>query len=212
MRHLVGTNINNFDVGVFTSCKNSTDLCILSLQELLHTHSFYFINWERVDMYFDSFLLLDCIPFLLKFLHHLFPNKHVVSIALFDLGLRFLLKLEESVGLLNHRGLLDQKPKVCVSDSSFVHAPVLLYHSYCFYGTLVTLEHKRRNPNTSCNFVFIIDAVKEFIVCWLVYKIDFSTVAKTCYFTSVNIGHLHTWTLKELFNQHKNIWYLAPLL
>lgn len=111
-------------------------------------------------MYFDPFLLLDCVPFLFEFFHHLFPDEHVVAVALFDLGLCFLLKLEESVGLLNHSGLLDQKPKVCVGDSSFVHAPVLLYHSYCFNGTLVTLEHERGNPNTSGNFVFIIDAVK----------------------------------------------------
>lgn len=52
-------------------------------------------------MNLDSFPFLDHGPLLLKFLHHLAPHEHVLSVLLLDAFLRLLLENIEPESLLN---------------------------------------------------------------------------------------------------------------
>ena len=76
----------------------------------------------------------------------------------------------------------------------------------------MTLEHQRRNSDTPAHFIFVIDAVEEFVIAWLINQIDFTPVTQSCYLPTVNIGHLDARVLKKFFNQHQYIGNLAPFL
>jgi len=80
LSHLVGAHIDDLNVRIFASRKNSWDLGVFSLQKLFHGHSFEFVDWERVDMDLHSFALFDLTPFLFEFGHHLAPHEHVLSV------------------------------------------------------------------------------------------------------------------------------------
>jgi len=188
--HLVGTNIDNLDVWVFARSKNSADLSVFTLQKLLHAHAFDFIDRERVYVDLYSPLQFNRWPFLFELFHHLSPNKHVIVVLFLDLCFGLLLKLEKTVRLLDHGGFLNQKSQISVSNSCFVHSPVLLNHYCCLNRPLVALKHKGRDSNALAHFILVIYAVEKLIISWLVGHIDFPSVAKLCYFPTIYVSHL----------------------
>lgn len=89
--HLEWSHVNNFDIRIFKT-KDTAQLCIFSLQELLHRNSFQLFNRHRVDMNLNSSPSLDRWPFFFELIHHFLPYKQRFVCELFNSILCLLLE------------------------------------------------------------------------------------------------------------------------
>ena len=90
---LEGRYIDDIDIRVFDS-EHSGDLCVFSLEELLHGNALELMHGIRIDVYLYALLLLYILPLLLELFLHLPPQIEVLVVDLLDAGLRLLLEEE----------------------------------------------------------------------------------------------------------------------
>ena len=98
-----------------------------------------------------------------ELLHHFFPNEERLVRDGFDSVLCFFLEEVLAEAALDDRGFGHQELKVNVSDSSFVHSPVLLNGCCSKDGSFVSLEHERGDFDFLSNFLFVDDAIEKLL-------------------------------------------------
>ena len=106
--HLEWRNVDDINVWVFRS-KDSTDLRVLSLQELVHRDTLCLFYRERVDMDLDALPGLYCRPLLSEFFHHLLPHEKGLVSELIHTLFGMFLKLIQSEAALDDRSFGHQK-------------------------------------------------------------------------------------------------------
>lgn len=108
-------------------------------------------------MNLDTFVLADVWPAVLELALHLSPDPNTVGSQLLKLLLSLILKLPESVALLNLSGLDHEEFELLKVAESFIVTPCLLDHDGCHDRSTRTLEHLLWILNNGKNLTLVAD-------------------------------------------------------
>ena len=143
-------NINNINIRVFHA-EYSSNLSVLSLQKLLHRHSFHFSNANRVYMNLNTLLLFNNTrPFFFKLLLSLSPNKESLIIFLFNSSFRQTYIFIQSKLSLNYGSICSQIFKMLKFMILLKHPKSFLYHNRCVLVTFRSSKHSLGEFNLIC--------------------------------------------------------------
>ena len=201
------SDIYDLHIWVFQA-EDSAQLGIFSLQELCHRYTLQFFNWNGADVHLHSSPIFDGRPFLLEFVHHLFPDEQAFVGQFFNSIFCLFLEQVQSESPLNYCCFLHQEAQMLVGLSCFVHSEILLDHGCCKDWAFWSFEHSGWNLHKLSNLILVVDTVKHFFFGWLV-QIFSGQLNKL---PTIHISQLDIMIGKQLLKIHQYEGHWAPLV
>ena len=118
----VWTDVDDVHVGIF-KIKYPGYLRIFLLLIVINTPAFIFSDWIRIDMDFQTFLLLDLWPTPFKLILHLSPDPHRLVFKPSHFNFSRFFQLVKSILSLNDSCLLHQEFQLIESWECFMSSP-----------------------------------------------------------------------------------------
>ena len=138
----------------------------MSFFKILYGDSFFFIDFDRIDVDLDSLLILQDAPFFLK--PFLFLNKPIMNVVVSfsDVFLKLELQIFPSEKILQNCHFLFQYFELC---SRFIHSPVRGNQSSGFVNSFLAFKFTLRKQ-FMLNLLIIFQTFYKLDVLWLILE------------------------------------------